>query len=284
MLISPTEPKKLRDAGTTSLVPESYGCDVLLYSPTYGPVGVQRKELSDLVASVRDGRLARQLIQMKQLNLVVLLLEGRAKWTKDGSLIGHTNWTIAQHHGVIWSIQSRGIWLASTDTLDDTIAWLSLFQKWCAKKRHTSSLESRPAGRDEFGKEVRGRDFGIHLLQSFPGMGRETAGNVVDYFKGVPLQWTVTSQELREVKGIGAGRAKSLVSMLGGPGEERAIMAPSTPPDPFPPSSKDQKSSASRGRKSSTSRSRSQTGASSTGTSTESIDDWITLEVLEKDT
>lgn len=257
---------------------------MLLYSPTYGPVGVQRKELSDLVASVRDGRLARQLIQMKQLNLVVLLLEGRAKWTKDGSLLTNTNWTIAQHHGVIWSIQSRGIWLASTDTLDDTIAWLSLFQKWCAKKRHTSSLETRPAGRDEFGKEVRGRDFGIHLLQSFPGMGRETAGNVVDHFKGVPLQWTVTKDELKEVKGIGAGRAKSLVNMLGGPGEARASMESSTPKDPFPPSPKDRGNSGSRGRKSSGSKSRSQTEQSSTGRLTEPIDDWITLEVLEGDT
>lgn len=277
MLISPTEPASLRATGRVSLVPENYGCDILLFSKSYGPVGVQRKELSDLISSVRDGRLGRQLVAMKQLELTVLLLEGRPRWTNDGSLLSHGNWTRTQHNGLIWSVQSRGVWVNTSDDLTDTIAWLSLFQKWLEKDRTKgSSLETRPKGRDEFGKEARGRDFGIHLLQSFPGVGREVAGNVVDHFKGVPLQWTVSAEELKQVKGIGEGRAKQLTSMLG------TEMPPPLPKDPFPKqkgSGKDSGRGTSRGSRSN-SRTAQASPKSSPTTDLESIDDWITIEEL----
>lgn len=288
MLVSPTEPKKLRDAGKVSLVPENYGCDVLIHSASYGPVGVQRKEINDLVSSLRDGRLGRQLIAMKQLDLTVLLLEGKPRWTADGSLIGNTNYTRTQHLGVTWSVQSRGIWIASTDSLDDTIAWLSLFQKWCAKVRKTSSLESRPKGRDEFGKDVQGRDFAIHLLQSFPGVGREVAGNVVDHFGGVPFQWNVTEEELYEVKGLGKGRVKKLFSLLQPlQSSLQGTTAHSTSTDPFPKLNQGKDSS---GRRSSVSSSGSSTGRARRGSSRAAkateppIDDWITIEDMREGT
>lgn len=257
-------------------------------SKSFGPVGVQRKEIGDLISSVRDGRLGRQLVAMKQLQLTVLLLEGRPKWTNDGSLLSHGNWTRTQHNGLIWSVQSRGVWVNTSDDLTDTISWLSLFQKWLERDRSKgSSLETRPKGRDEFGQEARGRDFGIHLLQSFPGVGREVAGNVVDHFKGVPIAWTVTSEQLKEVKGIGKGRAQQLVSMLG------TEMGPSSPRDPFPKPSEGRKSASGKGKDSGKGTSGASPSSSRTGqaspkssptTDLESIDDWITIEELTQGT
>jgi len=69
MLVAPTEPMTLKALGTVSLVPEDYGSDFLWASPVFGLVGVQRKEASDFVASVMDGRLDKELAQMKQLGL-----------------------------------------------------------------------------------------------------------------------------------------------------------------------------------------------------------------------
>lgn len=167
------------------------------------------------MASVRDGRLGRQLTLMKKLELAILLLEGRPQWTNDGLLIGSTNWTVAQHHGILWSVQSRGIWLATAETLGGTIDWLLLFQKWCQKERRLSSLETRPKGKDEWGKRIEaGRDFAIFLLQSFPGIGAGVAGNIYDHFGYLPMTWRVTEEELAEVPGVGKGRAKTLWSLL----------------------------------------------------------------------
>lgn len=215
MLISPTEPAPLRTLGTTSSVPETVGVDYLQHSPALGLVGVQRKELNDLVASVQDGRLSKELAQMKRLAISVLLLEGRWQWTSDGYAITNTSWTRAQHHGLIWSVQLSGYWIASVETMAESMQWLSLFQKWLEKSTHGSLAPSRPkaSSTSAWGK-ADNRDFGIHLLQSFDGVGTGTAASIFDHFGGVPLQWTVNEKELQEVKGVGKGRAKALVNAL----------------------------------------------------------------------
>lgn len=213
MLVSPAEPKPLRDLGQSSAVPERYGADFLFPSPVFGSIGIQRKELADFVASNYDDRLDRELSQMKALGLGVLLLEGRARFTEDGmAMWTRTKWSVAMHRGRLWSIQNEGVWVDSVESMAETIEWLELFQKWTAKARH--GKRNRKGPRDEWGKS-KNADWGCHLLQGFDGIGYETAKALVDAFGGVPLQWSVTEKELLAVKGIGKGRARKLMEALG---------------------------------------------------------------------
>lgn len=212
MLISPTEPERLRAIGRTSSIPESYGVDYLLLSKHLGQVGVQRKEISDFVASVYDGRLTKELDMMGALGQGILLLEGRPQWTVDGKLVSNGRWTKAQHRGTIWSIHSRGYWIDTVPTLTDSIEYLSLLTKWCQKDRH-SSLRSRPKARSVWGT-ANDRDWGIHALQSFPGIGYEIAAAIYDKFGGVPLVWTVKPSELETVEGLGPKRVGRLIELL----------------------------------------------------------------------
>lgn len=203
----------LRELGKTSLVPESYGVDFLYHSPVFGLVGVQRKEIKDLIASVRDGRLAKELAQMKQLQVAMLCIEGRVQWSQDGSLTtSYTPWTMSQHLGIIFSMQLAGLWIATTASVDETSKLLSVFGRWITKQRH-HGVVARPNPKDEWGR-AGNRDWGIHLLQSFNGIGAETAGNMYDHFGGLPLAWTVSEMDLLDVKGIGKGRAKELIKSL----------------------------------------------------------------------
>ena len=212
MLISPTEPEPLRALGRTSAIPERYGCDFLLLTKHLGQVGVQRKELSDLVASVYDGRLAKELDQMQALGQAILLLEGKPQWTVDGSLISRGQWTKAQHRGTLWSIHSRGLWIDTVASQAESIEYLSLLTRWCQKDRH-HQLRSRPKAKSVWGT-VGDRDWGIHLLQSFPGVGYETAASIFDKCGGVPLAWTVKPSELEGVDGLGKKRVGKLVELL----------------------------------------------------------------------
>jgi ERCC4-type nuclease len=216
VLVSPTEPPLLRALGKVSLVPESYGCDFLFASPIFGLVGVQRKEIKDFVASVQDGRLAKELGQMKQLGLSLLVLEGRPTWTNDGLLTStSTQWTVHQHLGTLWSVQLSGCWIASSQELTGTSTLISAFMRWTAKQRHTG-LENRVGPlSDEWGK-VGSREWGIHLLQGFKGIGPVQAAAILDHFGGLPLQWTVDGLDLQQVDGIGKKRAESLIDALGG--------------------------------------------------------------------
>lgn len=215
MLISPSEPPLLKELGKVSSAPEKLGADVLFTSPIFGSVGVQRKEITDLIASVADGRLERELGQMKSLGLAVLVIEGRLNWTVDGSLMSTSSWTLAQHRGLLWSVQSRGYWIGSTDGLTDTCSYISSFATWATKSRH-NSLSTRPKAKGQWGFATN-RDWALHLLQSFNGIGVEVAGRIYDHFGGVPIAWTVDERDLQQIPGIGATKADRLIASLAAP-------------------------------------------------------------------
>jgi len=220
LLVSPTE-QKLKELGTVSSLPEQYGAD-FLFPGKDGLVGVQRKEIRDLVASLHDGRLAKELGQMKSLAQAILLVEGEVRWSSSGNLMAiRRPFTRAQWYGVMFSVQSSGLWVISTDGVDESRIVLPLVEKWLQKNRH-GSLAGRPNPNGDWGT-VGSRDWGIHLLQSFQGIGAETAGRIYDYFEGVPLGWMVSQGELQNVKGVGKGRAETLYRALGSrlrPGEK----------------------------------------------------------------
>ena len=220
-LVAPTEPVELRRLGPTSGVPERHGCDVVWRTAAGALAGVQRKTLSDLWASLRDGRLAREVAAMGGLSWAVLLLEGRLRWSASGTLAtGQAPLTRDQLRGIVLSTQRRGIAVLHADDLDDTIAAIAHVRRWHDKRRH-SALDARPAP-----PAPGERAWGVHLLQSFPLVGPTVAGNVVDHFGGVPLAWTTSVEELATVPGIGGKRAAALWHALPRP---QCEIAPSLP-------------------------------------------------------
>ncbi len=71
------------------------------------------------------------------------------------------------------------------------------------------SLLVRPKARGLWG-EASNREFGIHLLSSFPGISAVIAGRVFDYFGGVPLKWSVEMEEMLMVEGVGVERVRRM--------------------------------------------------------------------------
>ena len=211
LLVAPTEPPELRRIGTTSSIPEHHGCDVV-WTGADGLVGVQRKELTDLFTSLRDGRLAKEVALMRFLAVRVLLVEGRVRWSASGRLAtAKCPFTREQLRGVLLSAQHRGLWVVHTDDVTDSAGAVLHLRSWLAKPRHVA-LAARPTA-----GQVDGRAWGIHLLQSFPTIGPTTAAAVHDHFGGVPLAWTVDVTALAAVQGVGPVRAASLWSALPSP-------------------------------------------------------------------
>lgn len=223
MLIAPTEPPKLKAIGNVSSLPEKFGADILFAS--HGEwIGIQRKELSDFIASVQDGRMAREVAMLKRCNMAVLVIEGRPQWTMDGVLMGKgygAQWTLTQHRGYLWSVRARGVWVDFTDDLDGTIAWVEMFQQWCDKPKHTG-LDKRPGPMNLWGKPEN-VDYQCHLLMGIPGVGPELARRIIDAF-GMPFEWRIAIEELVEVEGIGEKKAKQIYAALGEPRVERVTI------------------------------------------------------------
>ena len=215
--VGPTEPLELRALGETSSLPEVHGCDVVWTGPN-GLVGVQRKTIPDLVESLRDGRLASAAARMRLLDVRVLLVEGRPRWSHNGFLLGvRTSVGRDSLRGVLWSAQQRGLWVMTTDTLAESIDVIVHLRRWLAKRRHVS-FERRPTDAATVGS----RAWGVHVLQSFPTIGPVVAGAIWDHFGAVPLRWTCDADDLAGVRGISLGRARGLIATLDPRGDEEA--------------------------------------------------------------
>jgi ERCC4-type nuclease len=208
---SPTEQNPAFKNFKISSLCEQRGSDFLFPVTELGFVGIQRKAIRDLVASLRDGRLAKEIGQMEGLGMKVLILEGKNNWTRDGESTLVNGWSETQQTGVIFSMFLKNFLVLETvDHLHTSRSILQL-QKYLAKSNH-SSLDRRPKAVGTWGK-ADSKEFAIHVLQSFPGVGVDLARRIYDRF-GLPLQWTVDVLDLQQLDGIGVKKAAQIIGAL----------------------------------------------------------------------
>lgn len=216
MICSPTEPAQLRDAASSvSMFPENFGADLVVGIHAGGWAGIQRKEVRDLCASIEDNRLTEQLVKLRQLPMSMLIVEGELEWTNDGEMLGARNRfksiTRDRFDGVMWTVQSEGTWVCFTSGLSETIRVAKHFEKWVGKPR--KGLATRPQVTAAWGSPD-SRDFQIHLLTGFPGVGPELAERILDHFGRVPWTWNVTVDEMMQVVGIGKRKAEQIMGVV----------------------------------------------------------------------
>lgn len=217
MLVSSTEPFVFKALGTSSTTPERYGVDFLIIKGK-AKTGVQRKKFpEDLMASLADGRLYEQVHLMGKLDRAIIILEGYGKWTSDGELIDSwaQRFTKDQLYGLLMSLAFEfGIEVLILRNMTETQEFLIALESWAGKERHTS-LRVRPGpSKDSWGR-IGVKEYGMHLLQSFPGVGPELASRIWDHFGGVPIKWEIDGPEdLSAIHGIGKQKAAQIYQML----------------------------------------------------------------------
>lgn len=221
MLIAPTEAQHppLRALGRISTTPERCGVDFLWAAKSVGTIGVQRKAFpSDFLSSVDDGRLAKEVAQMRVLDVRVLVVEGRGTWTMDGNLVSRwgQTWTRDQHRSFLWSMRAAGVWVEWSEDVEDTAAVIRGLEKWSRKAKHTS-LMRRPGAKGAWGKPTT-REFQLHVLMSLPDVGPELAERILDTL-GMPFGWRVGEEDLRRVHGVGKVKARRIYECM-----ERAVV------------------------------------------------------------
>lgn len=216
MKVSPTEPLPWSKLGESSSLPERYGVD-FFWVANKKAWGIQRKKFpEDFLSSLHDGRLAKEIAQMKQLDHAVILLEGMGTWTDAGFLLDQ-QFNLGQLYGWMAScFFEHGIPVFQVRTQKDALFFIDRIEAWSNRKSHWS-LTRRPKAKSDMWGKRGNREFGLHVLQSFEGIGPSAAENIYQHFNGVPLAWTVTEGDLTKVPGIGKVRAKNLIDSLEDP-------------------------------------------------------------------
>lgn len=215
-LVAPTERPPISSMGPSSSLPERYGVDVFWTSTDKLTCGVQRKTVSDLVASVRDGRLGREVEQMRALDRQALVIEGTPHWTADGTLHDqYSKWTQAQHWGVLFSAQEAGVWLADSRTGAETVQRIEHLAKRWDHPAGTSSLLNRAASKHDGWGRMDDRATAVYVLSGLPGIGLELAERIYDKFGRAPISLSCEDDELLEVEGLGPKRLAQIKRALG---------------------------------------------------------------------
>lgn len=218
ILCSPTEREANRNllgriAGTrfgweepvaiSSLV-EKRGVDYL-WRGHGGWYGVQRKTADDLVASVQDDRLAREIGQMVSgVVLPMIGVEGRMR-----------NWagkvTEEAFEKMLLSVQYQGVAVRRCRDASDLYEWLCVMYEWSQRAHSTGMVRPKPAG--DWGK-VTNVHWQSHMLQGLPGIGPELANRIVETV-GNPLGLRVPIGDLAAVKGVGPKTIARIVEVFG---------------------------------------------------------------------
>jgi ERCC4-type nuclease len=193
---------------------EQNGVDVIV--PTRaGLIGFQRKTLKDLYASFSDGRWSLELGQIRSSSLLaraVLLLElDRRRTTADGRAFIDVPMSALQLRNTLLKAQLNNLLIVESVTLAESASLLLPTSNYLS----TTSFQrlSRPGpATDSWGRRT-SRDFGIHLLQSFPNIGPTTAAAIYDALS-IPLAFTCTLSDLTSIPGIGKLTAERLLAVL----------------------------------------------------------------------
>lgn len=198
---------------SVSSVPERHGCDVVSVTKA-GLIGYQRKTLPDLQSSLLDGRLYYELAQMESsasISHIFLIIESELRRTIDGSLIDSTL-TIEQLRSIIAKFSAFGVGYLPSANTEDTFRCVTNVSRYIASGDITAIRRPKQLTND-WGT-ITSDSYALYLLQSFPGIGPTHARNIHAKFGGVPLQWTITADDLATVKGIGKKKAADLIKAL----------------------------------------------------------------------
>jgi ERCC4-type nuclease len=193
----------LTTLGENSAECEKLGAD-FLFPSINGLVGVQRKAVSDLVSSLRDRRLPREIVQMEELDHAILIIEGDWQWNYEG-ISGRTGFSIQEYRGLVFGLQfEHDIRVLTTANVEETAEVLVHLERWFNKTEHGSLLRVPKAKVDPR----------LHLLQYFDGISLTRAKAIFDWFGRVPLRWDVTKEEMTAVPSLGKVTVEKMWKVL----------------------------------------------------------------------
>ena len=218
-LISPVEPKSVKNL-LPDLIECPQGWDMTLLT-NVGKIGIERKRIpGDLLSSVNDGRLNREILAMRgECNVSVVLLHGIIRYNQNGTVkLGKRtsyHWTKKGLENLFRTIQYvEGCYLEHAKNSTELVQVVQDLQSYFNKKEH-NSLKSRP--RIQTNWLVPSRDERVvYFYSGLPGLGMTGARKLYERFSNPMSLYGASIEEIMEVPRIGKSVAANIHNFLRG--------------------------------------------------------------------
>ena len=221
VVITTNEPRQIRKLFLERLeIPMAF--DMSLYTEA-GVIGIERKKVpDDLLGSVGDGRLNREILAMREeTRIQILLLHGRMRFNRDGSLKvwrrrpQRYGWTKRGITNLLRTIRYvEGVYVEEAGNDRELVQVVNDLQVYFDQKHHLS-IKSRPRVETSWMVPTRGERV-IYFYSGLPGIAVIGAKKLYDIFPN-PLQlYEASLEDLMKVSGIGKVMATRIYNFLRG--------------------------------------------------------------------
>ena len=219
VIITTNEPRKIKEL-FPDRIESPMNFDMLLYTES-GKVGIERKQCpGDLLSSVTDGRLNREILSMREeCDISVVLLHGIIRYNRNGTVrLGKRtsyHWTDKGMRNLFRTIQYvEGCYLEHAKNSGELVQVVHALQEYFDKKDHTS-LKSRPRIQTSWIVPSHGERV-IHFYNGLPGVGINGAKKIYDRFP-FPMQlYSASIEEIIEIPRVGRALATGVFNFLRG--------------------------------------------------------------------
>jgi len=218
-LISPVEPKSIKKL-LPDLIETPQGWDITLLTNS-GKVGIERKQCpGDLLSSVDDGRLNREILAMREeCTISIVLLHGIIRYNKNDTVkLGKRtsyHWTRKGINNLLRTIQYvEGCYLEHARNSTELVQVVHDLQVYFDRKEH-NSLKGRP--RIQTNWLVPSRDERIvYFYSGLPGLGITGARRLYERFRSPMQLYSASVEEILEVPRFGRALATGIYNFLRG--------------------------------------------------------------------
>lgn len=218
VLITTNEPIAIRRLFTDS-VETPMNFDMKLYTEA-GTVGIERKKIpGDLLSSVEDGRLRRELIAIRdECNFAVLLLHGSIRYDKNGNVrVGKRtiHWTDKGIRNLKRTIQwVEGCFIEEAHDDYELVQVVNELQTYLDEKHHFS-LKGRPGIQKTWIVPTK-KEHVIHFYDGLPGIAPVRARMLADHFSNPIQLYEASVEDISSIKGFGKQVAQQIYNFIRG--------------------------------------------------------------------
>lgn len=168
---------------------------------------IERKTLTDFVASIKEGRIFRQAYSIAGLKKhAVFILEGRSYTLADSNMKREAIMGVLIHLSVV-----LGIPVIRSIDLNETLYLIKSIARQTNNKSDINKVYTLPKKSKRSGVTNKQK---IKLLQMIPGLGTEKSVALLEKFGSIKKIALAKPSKLTEVKGIGKKLAENISAVL----------------------------------------------------------------------